>query len=101
MIKPSTNLQEFLIKDEKFMGFINVCKVFRGLEKQRGKENSNAKCACTYSMDHIRESQAEIRVLQAETRALQQQRRDDHGMWTRSIGRIQTLEIARASRASR
>ncbi|GJT38633.1 hypothetical protein Tco_0938498 [Tanacetum coccineum] len=31
----------------------------------------------------------------AETRALQQKRRDDHDMWTRAIGHIQTLEIAR------
>nr|GEU44942.1 reverse transcriptase domain-containing protein [Tanacetum cinerariifolium] len=43
-------------------------------------------------MDRIRESQAKIRVLLSETRALQQQRRDDHEMWTRAIGRIQTLD---------
>ncbi|GJY30738.1 hypothetical protein Tco_0414233 [Tanacetum coccineum] len=28
-------------------------------------------------------------------RVLQQQRQDDHAMWTRAIGRIQMLEIAR------
>ncbi|GJT33469.1 hypothetical protein Tco_0923888 [Tanacetum coccineum] len=52
------------------------------------REAMYARHAWTHSMDHIRESQAEIRVLQAETRALQQQRRDDHDMWTRAIGRI-------------
>ncbi|GJZ06062.1 reverse transcriptase domain-containing protein [Tanacetum coccineum] len=54
-----------------------------------------ARQAWTHSMDRICESQAEIRVLQFETRVLQQQRQDDHDMWTRAIGRIQTLEIAR------
>ncbi|GJX95915.1 hypothetical protein Tco_0351713 [Tanacetum coccineum] len=44
------------------------------------REAMYARQAWTHSMDHIRESQAKIRVLQAETRALQQQRRDDHDM---------------------
>nr|GEW92374.1 hypothetical protein [Tanacetum cinerariifolium] len=51
--------------------------------------------AWTHFMNRVCESHDKIRVLQAETRVLEQQRRDDHGMWTRAIGRIQTLEIAR------
>ncbi|GKA23220.1 hypothetical protein Tco_0709182 [Tanacetum coccineum] len=38
---------------------------------------------------------AEVGVFRAETRVLQQQRRYDHDLWTRAIGRIQELERAR------
>ncbi|GJX66806.1 putative reverse transcriptase domain-containing protein, partial [Tanacetum coccineum] len=69
-----------------------IVKFLIPMAKRRMSKSVASKLACTYSMDHIRESQAEIRVLQAETRALQQQRRDDHGMWTRSIGQNGTKE---------
>ncbi|GJT38635.1 hypothetical protein Tco_0938500 [Tanacetum coccineum] len=49
----------------------------------------------TRSSTLARERQYYRHIAIAETRALQQKRRDDHDMWTRAIGRIQTLEIAR------
>ncbi|GJY33989.1 hypothetical protein Tco_0418458 [Tanacetum coccineum] len=63
--------------------------------KQDNQEAMYTRQAWSQAMNCNHASHAEVGVFRAETRVLQQQRRYDHDLWTRAIGRIQELERAR------
>ncbi|GJS89042.1 hypothetical protein Tco_0771678 [Tanacetum coccineum] len=63
--------------------------------KQDNQEAMYTRQAWSQAMNCNHALHAEVGVFRAETRVLQQQRRYDHDLWTRAIGRIQELERAR------